>query len=168
MLYNTWTPLCWVKSSALPYIRSIMSSTIPSFPSSPCSWLWIRANTLKLGLSYCVHLRCQSYMDLSLKEWKSHRLHCTKTEMGHANGKIKMDGLFRVERTLSIRIVEARIKPAIRGDLYSEILLDRHVRARTSTKSHTSSVFWAEEFNIQRLTTCRFDCLHSDQRGQSS
>ena len=70
---------------------------------------------------------------------------------GTRNGKIKMDGLFRVERTLSIRIVEARIKPAIHGDLYSEILLDRHVRARTSTKSHTSSVFWAEEFTFNDL-----------------
>ena len=70
---------------------------------------------------------------------------------GVRNGKIKMDGLFRVERTLSIRIVEARIKPAIHGDLYSEVLLDRHVRARTSTKSHTSSVFWAEEFTFNDL-----------------
>lgn len=70
---------------------------------------------------------------------------------GTSSGKNDMNGLFRVERTLSIRIVEARIKPRIHGDFYSEVLLDRHVRARTSTKSHTSSVFWAEEFTFNDL-----------------
>jgi hypothetical protein len=70
---------------------------------------------------------------------------------GTSSGKINIDGLFRVERTLSIKIVEARIKPAIHGEFYSEVLLDRHVRARSSTKKHTSSVFWAEEFLFNDL-----------------
>jgi hypothetical protein len=70
---------------------------------------------------------------------------------GTSSTKINMTGLFRVERTLSIRIIEARIKPRIQGDFYTEVLLDRHVRARTSTKSHTTSVFWAEEFSFNDL-----------------
>lgn len=70
---------------------------------------------------------------------------------GTSSGKINTDGLFRVERTLLVKIFEARIKPPIHGEFYSEILLDRHVRARSSTKRHTSSVFWAEEFTFNDL-----------------
>ena len=72
-------------------------------------------------------------------------------QIGASGTKNDMNALFRVERTLCVRIVEARIKTPMQGDFYGEILLDRHVRARTSTKTHTSSIFWAEEFTFNDL-----------------
>ena len=74
-------------------------------------------------------------------------------------------GMFRVERVLSVRITEAKLrmnnatsptsKRQVRGDgeefvgnLYSEIHLDGEVRARTAVKSNTSKPFWREEFTF--------------------
>ena len=73
-------------------------------------------------------------------------------------------GLFRVERSLSIKITEAKFnpagsdnirhqphnrliptKPGFRGDFYAEIVLDGEPQGRTPSRSH-SSMFWAEDF----------------------
>lgn len=83
-----------------------------------------------------------------------------------------MRGMFRIERSLSVKITEAKINPhsaprkshdprrpkgkAINGAesgerVYAEVLLGRDLRARTTTKSSMSSAFWAEEFNLEDI-----------------
>jgi GTPase-activator protein for Ras-like GTPase len=73
-------------------------------------------------------------------------------------------GLFRVERSLSVRITEAKLASpvahgeprvqtqgqagflgGVKGEFYAEILLDGEPRGRTSAKPHTS-MFWMEDF----------------------
>ncbi|KFY20015.1 hypothetical protein V491_04048, partial [Pseudogymnoascus sp. VKM F-3775] len=75
------------------------------------------------------------------------------------------DDLFRIEKTLSIRTVEAKLKPTGKkpeqpvevrrghkpepdpsvGDYFAEVVLDGEVRSRTTTKFGTSKPFWREE-----------------------
>ncbi len=78
--------------------------------------------------------------------------------------------MFRVERLLTLRIIEAKIRsPRERrsseakilsrhnetfrtaGDHYAEVVLDGEVRARTATKSDTSNPFWREDYNFYDL-----------------
>ena len=81
--------------------------------------------------------------------------------------------MFRVERLLSLRIIEAKLRnprerrssdarslsrqqPSmdtvrIVGDHYAEVLLDGEVRARTAVKSDTSNPFWREDYNFYDL-----------------
>ncbi|EEP80624.1 conserved hypothetical protein [Uncinocarpus reesii 1704] len=83
--------------------------------------------------------------------------------------------MFRIERLLSIRILEAKmvqstqepadsskpkkvIKPQPRqsrtrmpGDYYAEVLLDGEVRAKTAAKADTSVPFWREDFTFHDL-----------------
>lgn len=81
--------------------------------------------------------------------------------------------MFRVERLLSLRIIEAKLrvprerrstdaKPSSRhqsstgpnrivGDHFAEVVLDGEVRARTATKSDTGNPFWREDYNFVDL-----------------
>ena len=90
---------------------------------------------------------------------RSHILHSASTS-----------NMFRVERLLSLRIIEAKLRnprerrssdarslsqhqssmDAVRivGDHYAEVLLDGEVRARTAVKSETSNPFWREDYNF--------------------
>ncbi|KIY03243.1 uncharacterized protein Z520_01710 [Fonsecaea multimorphosa CBS 102226] len=82
---------------------------------------------------------------------------------------ISAPGMFRIERSLSIKITEAkftqRSAPADtyeyskakaksakveqnKEGVYAEIMLGKDLRARTTTKQTVSSAFWAEEFNL--------------------
>ncbi|KAK5082130.1 GTPase activating factor [Lithohypha guttulata] len=77
--------------------------------------------------------------------------------------------MFRIERSLKVRIVEAKFQedvrwhhqqnsrywkplpnPVVEGgfDVYADVLLGRDLRARTVNKPLSSSVFWAEEFHL--------------------
>ncbi|KAL2441910.1 hypothetical protein ABEF95_016846 [Exophiala dermatitidis] len=79
------------------------------------------------------------------------------------------EGMFRIERSLSVKVTEAKFNNRLaRSDsydfhkprsnsvhrnqggerVYAEVLLGKDLRARTTTKSSTGSAFWAEEFNI--------------------
>ncbi|EXJ88852.1 hypothetical protein A1O3_01916 [Capronia epimyces CBS 606.96] len=82
-------------------------------------------------------------------------------------------GMFRIERSLSVKIIEAKFserfalkdshdfhKPkgksfggeqSTRERVYAEVLLDKDLRARTTTKSALSSAFWVEEFNLEDI-----------------
>lgn len=84
------------------------------------------------------------------------------------------DDLFRIEKSLSVRVVEAKLRsgghpktdaghiqpgrhggkpdmdPVI-GDYCAEIILDGEVRARTITKTNTRTPFWREECEFQDL-----------------
>ncbi|KAH8820939.1 RasGAP protein-like protein [Xylogone sp. PMI_703] len=84
------------------------------------------------------------------------------------------EDLFRIEKSISIRVIEAKIRgsgrvrsdtpfgqpvkpagkvdadPAI-GDYFAEIILDGEVRARTMTKMNTKNPFWREECEFQDL-----------------
>lgn len=79
--------------------------------------------------------------------------------------------MFRIERTLSLRITEARLTGDTHGsddslknkapasstertyvsDYYTEVLLDGETRAKTAVKQRTSNPFWREEFSFYDL-----------------
>lgn len=79
--------------------------------------------------------------------------------------------LFRIERLLSVRVIEAKLttggdddadsgskhqQPAFAGtsnvsDYYAEMLLDGEIRAKTAVKNETATPFWREEFNFYDL-----------------
>ncbi|KAL9103401.1 MAG: hypothetical protein Q9163_001540 [Psora crenata] len=82
--------------------------------------------------------------------------------------------LFRVERILSLRIIEAKLHPprqdsshdpaehlnaerpqrkgtALSGNYYAEVQLDGEVRARTSIRPNTSNPFFREDFDFSDL-----------------
>jgi len=81
------------------------------------------------------------------------------------------DDLFRIEKTLSIRIVEAKIRSAVKkpetsaeknhkgkaepdpsvADYFAEVVLDGEVRARTTTKVGTMKPFWREDCEFSDL-----------------
>jgi hypothetical protein len=87
-----------------------------------------------------------------------------------SNGvNISTQGMFRIERSLSIKLTEAkfvqRTAPKDTYDyskakgksakteqskegVYAEIMLGKDLRARTTTKQNVSPAFWAEEFNL--------------------
>jgi len=95
----------------------------------------------------------------------------------HSNVSAKVEGskvssdLFRVEKTLTIRIVEAKLrKPAAKleapspgkqsnknepdlsvGDYFAEVVLDGEIRARTKTKTDTRNPFWREDCEFYDL-----------------
>ncbi|KIX00706.1 uncharacterized protein Z518_09771 [Rhinocladiella mackenziei CBS 650.93] len=81
-------------------------------------------------------------------------------------------GMFRIERSLSVKITEAKFSQRFapkepyehskakgkssKGDqgkesVYAEVILGKDLRARTSTKPSVSSTFWAEEFNLEDI-----------------
>ncbi|KAH0542338.1 hypothetical protein FGG08_003275 [Glutinoglossum americanum] len=83
--------------------------------------------------------------------------------------------MFRVERSLSLRIVEAKLRhprprttpepssrarlsnaaerDAVIADYFCEVWLDGEVRARTMLKSNTSNPFWREDYEFFDLPT---------------
>lgn len=89
----------------------------------------------------------------------------SNAQLQDANEDISDKGMFRVERSLSVRVTEAKLKPTASfspvskrhgkgesdepiADFYSEILLDGEVRGRTAIKLNTSKPFWREEFTF--------------------
>ncbi|KAL3424227.1 Inhibitory regulator protein BUD2/CLA2 [Phlyctema vagabunda] len=80
------------------------------------------------------------------------------------------DGMFRIEKSLSLRIIEAKFKkgaakpesshfgrhsrtpvdPSL-GDYFVEVMLDGEIRARTMTKSDTTNPFWREDCEFHDL-----------------
>ena len=82
-------------------------------------------------------------------------------------------GMFRVERLLSVRIIEAKMysghkghsrgitpqprsRPAskdnsISGSYYAEVEIDGEIRAKTQVKNDTSNPFWREDFELVDL-----------------
>ena len=91
-------------------------------------------------------------------------LHMTQTSM--------LTGIFRIEKSLSVRLIEARWKdPAVsesgavkkesgifsdtgstpQRDYYAEILIDDVARARTAVKTSNLTTFWREEFSFTDL-----------------
>jgi hypothetical protein len=83
------------------------------------------------------------------------------------------ENMFRVERLLSVRIIEAKLhmprlgleamaQPStagraakgqdwISGDYYAEVHLDGELRARTAVKADTSNPFWREDYDFSDL-----------------
>lgn len=81
------------------------------------------------------------------------------------------DDMFRIEKSLKLRIVEAKIRrnmskadtiqtgkhstkeqldPSV-GEYFAEVLLDGEVRARTLTRNDTRNPFWREDYEFQDL-----------------
>ena len=82
------------------------------------------------------------------------------------------DNLFRVEKLLSLRIIEAKVHSPeastdspkksgkaknaqthdwVSGDYHAEVLLDGELRGKTATKSNTSNPFWREDYDFADL-----------------
>ncbi|EZF89916.1 hypothetical protein H113_08581 [Trichophyton rubrum MR1459] len=97
--------------------------------------------------------------------------------------------MFRIERLLNVRVIEAKIFPQSKaelpeknkksskqqgsqtsGDYYAEILLDGEVRGKTAVKSSTSAPFWREDFTFHDLppvlssATVLVKCLNPVQK----
>lgn len=87
------------------------------------------------------------------------------TEDGSLSSSFGTQDMFRMERSLFIRVIEARLLPPISprpenaparptssvatsGGFYVEVLLDGETRARTMAKSEGQSPFWREEFEF--------------------
>ncbi len=90
---------------------------------------------------------------------------CSEEELGQLG--TPEDEMFRIEKSISLRIVEAKIRrpnqkpdaapvvplgkslktepdPSI-GDYFAEVVLDGEIRARTITKTDTKNPFWRED-----------------------
>lgn len=94
-------------------------------------------------------------------------------EPGRDTSNISVADMFRVERTLSLRVTEAKLysssaqqlegsgsnshykssvrRDSIPGNYYAEVRLDGEVRAKTAVKAETSNPFWREEFDFPDL-----------------
>lgn len=99
--------------------------------------------------------------------------------------------MFRVEKTLAVRIIEAKMhlpKEAgnpllqnsprtgssqghewVAGDYHAEVLLDGEIRARTAVKSETHNPFWREDYeftDLPAVLSCTSVVLKSRHLGQ--
>jgi hypothetical protein len=92
----------------------------------------------------------------------------TLNEEGALSPTFGTQDMFRMERSLFVRVIEARLMPPISpkvetntptrpgsaatstssGGYYVEVLLDGETRARTMAKSEGTSPFWREEFEF--------------------
>ena len=80
-------------------------------------------------------------------------------------------GVFRVEKALSLRVTEAKLRPPPAGPLevaspkndngeslvghyFAEVILDGEVRARTTVKTHTKNPFWRADCDFHDLQAC--------------
>jgi hypothetical protein len=88
-------------------------------------------------------------------------------EEGVLSSSFGTQDMFRMERSLFVRVIEARLLPplspklengtstrptssvAASGGFYVEVLLDGETRARTMAKSEGNTPFWREEFEFQ-------------------
>lgn len=70
---------------------------------------------------------------------------------------------YRIQRSLFLRIVEAKINVNHRDseresmDCYSEVLLDGEVRAKTMVRTKTHNPFWREDYEFPDLPTVLSD-----------
>ena len=92
-------------------------------------------------------------------------------DVKHAKAQ-EFANMFRIERQLTVKIIEAKFIRSLGerevhetaksrrksarpqqplADIYADVLCGQDLRARTSIKSSTSSVFWADEFNLLDL-----------------
>ncbi|KIW43176.1 uncharacterized protein PV06_04310 [Exophiala oligosperma] len=81
-----------------------------------------------------------------------------------------LQGMFRIERSLSVKITEAKFAQQFAAQVpqeqqkqktrfakeeqskegvYAELMLGNDLRARTTTKTNLTAAFWAEEFNLE-------------------
>ena len=87
--------------------------------------------------------------------------------------KTSVADMFRVERLLSVRVIEAKMRSSLKdhprgitaqsrsrpaskdgstsGSYYAEIQIDGHVRGKTQVKNDTSNPFWREDFELVDL-----------------
>ncbi|KAL1981804.1 hypothetical protein VTN96DRAFT_2142 [Rasamsonia emersonii] len=91
-----------------------------------------------------------------------------KQNLTNPNAQSTTD-MFRIERTLSLRITEAKLTDdkddddaksrgqskssgkASFSDYYAEVLLDGEIRAKTAVKQNTATPFWREDFTFSDL-----------------
>ncbi|KAI1000061.1 hypothetical protein K3495_g8136 [Podosphaera aphanis] len=91
-------------------------------------------------------------------------------DLGVLNSQLQTKNMFRVEKSLKLRIIEAKIrKPASKlklsssgksvkeepdastGNYFAEVLLEGEIRARTSIRNDTKNPFWREDCEFRNL-----------------
>ena len=90
------------------------------------------------------------------------------SRIGSNGDAVSTQGMFRIERSLSVKVTEAKFAhrsapkdpyehskkgkstkaEESKEGVYAEIMLGNDLRARTTTKQTVSSAFWAEEFHL--------------------
>lgn len=117
-----------------------------------------------------VLLRAFTIPDLYGPEQISTNPYLGPLELANATSRAPACDMFRVERQLSLRIIEAKLhsnrgkhtqgltapsrhqnpskKDMISGNYYTEVRLDGEVRGKTAVQSETSNPFWREDFEF--------------------
>ena len=146
-------------------------STATAVPSIKTVYLAMESRVL--FEVWFVLLRAFTIPDLYGPEQISANPHLGAFEYANVSSRTPNSDMFRVERQLSLRIIEAKLhsnrgkhsqgltapsryqnatkKDMLSGNYYAEIELDGQVRGKTVVKSETSNPFWREDFEFYDL-----------------
>lgn len=147
----------------------------PQYPSTataipPMKTVYLAMESRVLFEVWFVLLRAFTIPDIYGPEQISTNPHLGVFEYANVSSRTPNSDMFRVERQLSLRIIEAKLhsnrgkhsqgltapsrhqnatkKDMLSGNYYAEIELDGQVRAKTVVKSETSNPFWREDFEF--------------------
>ena len=150
----------------------------PQYSSSPATVPSIRPIYLAMDSRilfevWFVLLRAFTIPDLYGPEQMSAHPPLVSLRQTTGGSKTSVSEMFRVERHLFLRIIEAKLhsnrgkhsqgfvtpsrqqnamkKDMVAGNYYAEVLLDGEVRAKTAVKLNTSNPFWREDFEFVDL-----------------
>lgn len=143
-------------------------STATSIPAMKTTYLALESRVL--FEVWFVLLRAFTVPDLYGPEQISTSPHLGPFEHANIATRTPSSNMFRVERQLSLRIIEAKLhsnrgkhsqglttpsrhqnaskKDMVLGNYYAEVQLDGEVRAKTAVKPETSNPFWREDFEF--------------------
>jgi hypothetical protein len=146
------------------------ASTTSSLPTMQTVYLSLDSRVL--FEVWFVLLRAFTIPELYGPESPSAESESTALEDATATPKVPSTDMFRVERLLSLRIIEAKVhsgrgttshssssesgrpssrKDMIVGNYYAEVQLDGEVRGKAAVKSDTGNPFWREDFDFVDL-----------------
>jgi hypothetical protein len=92
-------------------------------------------------------------------------------DLERSQGSMKSNDMFRIEKSLSVRVIEAKIRKGAAtndflvpsknqakadldtamGDYFAEVILDGETRSKTMTKTDTKTPFWREDCDFTDL-----------------
>ena len=93
------------------------------------------------------------------------------SDLERTEGGINSNDMFRIEKSLSVRVIEAKIRKGVAtndslvqsknpakvdldtamGDYFAEVILDGEIRSKTMTKIDTKTPFWREDCDFTDL-----------------
>ena len=158
----------------------------PQYPSnaaviSPISRIYLAMDSRVLFEVWFVLLRAFTIPDLYGPEQVLTSTHLGPSEHADVALRTPASDLFRVEKQISLRIIEAKLhsnrgkqsqgpttpsrshssskKEMVSGNYFAEVLLDGEVRSKTVVKSDTSNPFWRQEFEFTDLPPMLLNAL---------